>query len=303
MNTVMDNYGFRTYPVMIRTSTLGPTEYDLPMLGYFNHMISYVELPDGTGYFLDGTASFSGYGELPPNDQNIDVVVVDGNQARFMRTPLNSLEDNAINTYTEFTINLDGSAEVERTVEYGDYASSVKRLDFESVSQRRKTIEDFWSGFFPGTVITEDEYSGVDNMNEEVVISYRARVPEAFKVGDDKIILSSKLQPDYLVDVYARKATRVHDLLIEDNRRYYSEMTYNFPDGYEVEVSPLEKELTSDYGYIKTTMGTETNRVLVTIQVDVPAQTITPDEYSAFRQFCLEVDTWEDEPIILKKLE
>ena len=138
-------------------------------------------------------------------------------------------------------------------------------------------------------------------MNQQVVIGYEARIPEAFKVGDDKIMLTSKLQPDYLVDSYARKASREHDLIIKDNRRYYSEMTYTFPEGYEVEVAPLEKELTSDFGYIKTTMQTEATRVKVTIQVDVPAQTITPDEYSAFRQFCLEVDTWEDEPIILKK--
>lgn len=301
MNTMMDNYGFKTYPVMIRTANLGETDYGLPMLGYFNHMISYVELPDGTGYFLDGTASFSGYDELPPNDQDIEVVVVDGERARFIRTPLNGFEKNSINTYTEFSINPDGSAEVERTVEYGAYASSVKRLDFESISQRRKNIEDFWSAFYPGTIISGDEYSGIDDMNQQVVISYEAQIPEAFKIGDDKIMLTSKLQPDYLVDSYARKASREHDLIIKDNRRYYSEMTYNFPEGYEVEVAPLEKELTSDFGYIKTTMVSEVNGVRVTIQVDVPAQTITPDEYSAFRQFCLEVDTWEDEPIILKK--
>ncbi|MCP4228979.1 MAG: DUF3857 domain-containing protein [bacterium] len=301
LNTVMDNYGFETYPVMIRTSTLGETEYDLPMLGYFNHMISYVELPDGSGYFLDGTASFSGCDELPPTDQDIEVVIVDGDRARFIRTPLNSFEDNAINTYTEFSVNPDGSAEVERTIEYGAYASSVKRMDFESISQRRKIIEDFWSGFFPGTVITDDEYAGIDDMDQQVIITYDAFVPEAFDIGDDKIILSSKLQPDYLVDVYARKANRVHDLIIKDNRRYYSEMTYHFPEGYDVEVAPLEKELTSDYGYIKTTMQTEATSVRVTIQVDIPAQTITPEQYPAFRQFCLEVDTWEDEPVILKK--
>jgi hypothetical protein len=188
-------------------------------------------------------------------------------------------------------------------VEYGAYASSVKRIDFESISQRRKVVEDFWSGFFPGTVISNDEYTGIDDMGEQVVINYDAYIPEAFDVGDDKIMLTGKLQPDYLVDIYARKANRIHDLIIRDNRRYYSEMTYNFPDGYEVEVAPLEKEYASDYGYIKTTMQTEAASVRVTIQVDVPAQVITPDEYAAFRQFCLEVDTWEDEPIILRKVE
>jgi len=42
-------------------------------------------------------------------------------------------------------------------------------------------------------------------------------------------------------------------------------------------------------------------RVAVAQELEIKAQRIPPEDYAGFREFCLNVDDWETEPIVLKK--
>jgi hypothetical protein len=46
---------------------------------------------------------------------------------------------------------------------------------------------------------------------------------------------------------------------------------------------------------------TAEGRVTVKQELEIFAQRIEPGDYKAFREFCLNVDDWENEPIIFQK--
>jgi hypothetical protein len=291
--------GFDAYPVLIRTRNLGVMDYGLPMLGLFNHMIAYVKLPDGAGYFLDPTAEYNAYDELPDPNRGVEVFVVDGTGGYFIETPVNTLEDNTVRTETLFELKAAGSASVHRRIEYGKYYAPGQRYNLLTADDPRDIVEEFWNGLFAGTEVSNDEYYGIEEPFADVAIEYDASVPAVFSPGDEQVILPIKLAPSYLVSRYGTQVTREYPLQIKDNYRAETAITYIYPDTLQPSVIPLTKELRSDFGYVRVEVINEPGRFTAETVLEVPAQTVPPEEYSKFRQFCLDVDDWEAEPFIL----
>ncbi|UCE26440.1 MAG: DUF3857 domain-containing protein [Candidatus Coatesbacteria bacterium] len=299
VNTIAKDMGFDAYPVLIRTRDLGAMDYELPMLGLFNHMISYVKLPDGTGYFLDPTAEYNAYDELPDVDQGVEVFIVDGAGGYFTETPANTLEDNTVRTETLFELKAAGSASVHRRIEYGQYYAPGQRYKLLTADDPRYVVEEFWNGLYAGTEVSNDEYFGIEEPFGDVALEYDAEVPAVFSSSDEQIILPIKLAPSFLVGRYGTQVTREYPLQIKDNYRAETAMTYVYPDTLQPSVIPLTKEFKSDFGYVRVEVINDPGRFTVETVLEIPAQTVPPEEYSKFRQFCLDVDDWEAEPFIL----
>jgi tetratricopeptide (TPR) repeat protein len=299
IDTIAKSMGYEAYPVLLRTRDLGKMDYELPMLGLFNHMISYVKLPDGSGFFLDPTAEYNAYDELPDSDQGVNVFVIDGAGGHFTRTPVNTSEENTVRTETFFELKATGSAAVHRCIEYGKYYSPGQRYNLLSADNPRDIVEEFWNGLYAGTKVFNDEYFGIEEPFTDVAIEYDANVPAVFSPGDEQIILPIKLAPSFLVSRYGTQVTREYPLLVKDNYRAETIMTYVYADTLQPSVIPLTKELKSDFGYIKVNVKNEPGRLTVETVLEVPAQEISAENYSKFRQFCLDVDDWEAERFIL----
>jgi hypothetical protein len=274
-------------------------DYELPMLGLFNHMISYVKLPGGSGFFLDPTAEYNAYDELPDLDQGVDVFIVDGAGGHFTRTPVNTLEENTVRTETFFELKTTGSAAVHRRIEYGKYYAPGQRYKLVSADDPRDIIEEFWNGLYAGTKVYDGEYFGIEEPFTDVATEYDASVPAVFSPSDEQIILPIKLAPSFLVSKYGTQVTREYPLLIKDNYRAETVITYVYPDTLQPSVIPLTKELKSDFGYVKVDVKSEPGLLVVETVLEIPAQKIAPENYSKFRQFCLDVDDWEAERFIL----
>jgi len=299
VNTIAKDMGFDAYPVLIRTRDRGSMDYGLPMLGLFNHMIAYVKLPDGAGYFLDPTAEYNAYYELPDVDQGVEVFVVDGAGGYFVETPVNTLEENTVRAETSFELKATGSASVHRRIEYGNYYAPGQRYKLLSADDPREIVEEFWNGLYAGTEVSNDEYVGIEEPFADVAIEYDANVPAVFSPDDEQVILPIKLAPSFLVARYGTQVTREYPLQIKDNYRAETTMSYVYPDKLQPSVIPLTKEFRSDFGYVRVEVINDPGRFTVKTVLEIPAQTVPPEEYSKFRQFCLDVDDWEAEPFIL----
>ncbi len=88
--------------VLARTRHGGDLDAEPASLAPFDHAIVYVPKYD---LFLDGTAEFSGADELPAQDQDIPVLIV--NEGKLKRTPVLSAAHNRV--ATELHVQLDGN--------------------------------------------------------------------------------------------------------------------------------------------------------------------------------------------------
>ncbi|HUV87924.1 MAG TPA: DUF3857 domain-containing protein [bacterium] len=302
MNTLYRLTGFEAYPAMIRTADLGELDYELPILGLFNHMISYVKLPDGRTFFLDGTAEYHSYRELPAGDQGIDALVIFGDRASFVRTPVLSLEENRIRTRTSFVLQPGGDAHVHRVVEYGAADAPYQRERFRVEAKRRAVIEEYWNGLYPGTKVFNEKYSDITDLAQPVRVEYDAVVKRLYDPASARVHLDAVVHKSNLLARYGKKASRRWPLILRENEKAVAELTYIIPEGYAVTALPLAKEFRSPFGILAIDVRTEGNRVSIKQELELYVQRIRPDDYAAFREFCLNVDDWENEPIIIEKV-
>lgn len=302
MNTLYRLMGFEAYPALIRTADLGELDYELPILGLFNHMISYVKLPGGRTFFLDGTAEYHSYRELPGGDQGIDALVVFADRAAFLRTPVLSLEENHIKTRTTFVLQPGGDAHVHRAVEYGAADAPYQRERFQVEAKRKAVIEEYWNGLYPGTKVFNEKFSDISDFSQPVRTEYDAVVKRLYDPGGPRVHLDAVVHKSNLLARYGKKASRRWPLILRENQKAVAELTYIIPEGYAFAALPLAKEFRSPFGILAIDVRVEGNRVSIKQEMELYAQRIQPDDYAAFREFCLNVDDWENEPVIIQKL-
>lgn len=301
MNTLYRLMGFEAYPALIRTADLGELDYELPILGLFNHMISYVKLAGGQTFFLDGTAEYHSFRELPEGDQGIDALVVFDDGAAFVRTPVLSLDDNHIKTKTTFVLQPDGAAHAHRLVEYGAGDAPAQRERFQVEAKRKAIIEEYWNGMYPGTKIFNEKFSDISNLSQPVRTEYDALVRRLYDPTSARVHLEAVVHKSGLLNRYGKKAARRWPLILRQNEKATAELTYILPDGYAVVALPLAKEFRSPFGVLAIDVRAEGNRVSIKQELELYARRIDPDDYPAFREFCLNVDDWENEPVLIQK--
>jgi Tfp pilus assembly protein PilF len=301
MNTLYRLMGFEAHPALIRTADLGELDYELPILGLFNHMISYVKLPDGQTFFLDGTAEYHSYRELPFVDQGIDTLVIFPERAAFIRTPTLSLEDNRVRTRTTFVLQPGGDGQVHRSVEYGSADAPAQRERFQVEARRKAIIEEYWNGLYPGTKIYNEKFSDISDLSKSVRTEYDASVKRLYDPTSTLVHLDAVVHKSNLLARYGKKASRLWPLIIRGNEKNVSELTYILPEGYAVSALPLIKEYHSPFGTLTIDVNADGNRVTLKQDLELYAQRIRPEDYGAFREFCLNVDDWENEPVIIRK--
>jgi len=130
---------------------------------------------------------------------------------------------------------------------------------------------------------------------------YDAAIPRMFDPAAGRVHLDVVVHKANLLNRYGKKAARTWPLIIKNNTKTTAELTYIFPAGYALAAVPLAKEFASPFGNVKIEVRTAEGRVTVKQELEIFAQRIAPEDYKAFREFCLNVDDWENEPIILQK--
>jgi len=116
--------GIASTPVLIGAGG-GPTLPALPVLGRFNHAITYVPEFD---LYLDSTSQFARFGQLPEGDLGAPVLhTVDG---RLGRTPGNDVANNASASSARFVFRDNGDVDGETTLVPGNVAEIAMRSAF-----------------------------------------------------------------------------------------------------------------------------------------------------------------------------
>lgn len=129
--------GIASTPVLIGAEG-GPTLPPIPVLGRFNHAITYIPEFD---LYVDSTNPYARFGQLPASDLGAPVVhTADGKVAR---TPPNDGRVNAYLARTEYHFSADGSVSGTTTLDSGETGEVGMRAMFVQLNaQNRRRIEE-----------------------------------------------------------------------------------------------------------------------------------------------------------------
>jgi len=138
--------GVQSYPALVRTKNLGPIDPNFPELR-FNHVIT-VSIADGDTLWMDPTCGDCPFGELPPTDEDIDVLVVTDSGGEIWRTNPSKSVDNTISRITHYTIGADMRGRFVTNLTFrGNFAIEIRsvlaRLDADG---RRRAVDEIFAG-------------------------------------------------------------------------------------------------------------------------------------------------------------
>ncbi|WP_031340163.1 DUF3857 domain-containing protein, partial [Xanthomonas maliensis] len=129
--------GIASTPVLIGAEG-GPTLPPIPVLGRFNHAISYIPEFD---LYVDSTNPYARFGQLPAGD--LGAPVVHTRDGKVTRTPPNDRKLSRYVARTEYRFNADGSVDGTTTLDSGQTGEVGLRAMFVQLNaQNRNRIEE-----------------------------------------------------------------------------------------------------------------------------------------------------------------
>ncbi len=298
--TMLRHAGISANYASLRTRTAGRLHRDIPS-NQCNHAIVYV--PDegdfSNGLWIDGTANYLGIDTLPWQDQNADMLVFkDDGQLVFMNTPTDPPTHSRRRFDLDVQLAADGSAKVRFTWDATGQNGARLRRAFEAEGLRQQRLEQFANMIFPGSRITSTEFSDLEDRDAPVKIEFSFDAPSVGQLSGGKMVLRPRelLQ---LTQSYADRTERTFPIWNPFTTTEQYVETYHLPPGFQVETIPGSASLTTDWLDFEIEVEREESAVRIDRQFAVKALDIPKAAYEEVREFCIQGDKLQREPLIL----
>ncbi len=286
--TFLRELGIESNLVILRTGMRGDFHSKLPSLAPFDHAIAYVPSLD---LYLDGTAEHTGIFELPVMDQGaLGLLVLDG-KAKLVRLPSADPTKNVVSRELEVDLKKDGSARIDLDYSVVGQSAPSYRARYEAESSRKDRISSDLGSEFPGLELDKNGIKTSDLSNGEapVNIEVKGNVPRFARHEGDSLSMSVTINTR-LTPRYAALSTRQQDIRIQGFSTNKETVTIQLPPGAEVEASPPETNHDSKFGSYGVSTNISGRTVTVESHLSLKVDRVTPQEYAAFRKFCVDAD-------------
>jgi tetratricopeptide (TPR) repeat protein/transglutaminase-like putative cysteine protease len=300
MIAMLKEIGVDACMVAIRIKSRGRIEPEPASLAVFNHAICYVPKYD---LWLDGTAEYSGTGELPYEDQGTCALVVGKGIRRFVTTPTLPGETNLISDRYEANILPDGGIEFELAREaVGQYASYFRQM-YQEEKDRLNALSRAWGVTLPNIRISDIRFDDLRALEKPVRYGFKAVAPNYGAVdADGSIAFPGVIQRLYLTRRYGALSKRKYDLVLDFPWGLDSSIRFRLPPGYRVVSVPEDIRLETDFGKCRIAFdSSEPGSVIVRGSFSFDVSRVKVEQYEAFREFCRLVDEKRAEKIRIAK--
>ncbi len=286
---------------LVRTSDHGENDMTIPWIGIFNHAICYVHLEGG--FFLDGTASFSGFRELPENDFGVQALVMsnDGYRIIEVRSPI--FEPNLMLISNDVIIHADGGARITRHfIKKGGMFAPHARYSLNNPASMMKSIAQYWNKAYPGSTVSDLKIieSSVD---KPVEYSYQVMIPAFAQTVENEMFFKSIMVPSEEFQSYGQSKTRKYPINLGAPRIIHEKTTFSLPSVYEPAALPENKKFGNKF--CNTEIFSKYNQAEHIIEFFYISQwnlnKIIPSAYEEFRRLLRFNSTAENEKIIIRK--
>jgi tetratricopeptide (TPR) repeat protein len=289
MVVMMKEVGIDAHVVLVRTRKNGDIGEHPASLSVFDHAIAWVPAHD---LWLDGTAEFSGSAELPAEDQGVTVLVIDGKDGKFTRTPVLDAAKNRFRRSYQLALQKGGGARLVEESEVTGQAAQEWRRYYQSAGDRRERYEKVWNSAFAGARLEKVEMPGLGELERAVTLRAEGTVPELGATATTGVARVSELSR-----AYARTSKRDHDLVLEYPWTQEERVEWRLPAGVNVATAPRAYEVSGDFGSFTMKVTEESQKLVVEYTLVVARRRITVAEYPKWREFLLAVDASLNQPL------
>ncbi|HEY7724078.1 MAG TPA: DUF3857 domain-containing protein [Anaeromyxobacteraceae bacterium] len=298
-HAMLAHLGVDSRLVLLRMRRLGAVADRPASLSVFNHAILWVPALD---LWLDGTAGFHGTRDLPGEDREASVLVVNpGAPAVFRRVPAARAEDAVTESAVTVRLAADGSAVLDGTSRVSGAAAPGYRRAYQSEGDRRAVLEQAFARTFPGLTVRSFEISDLSRLEEDVVLRFQLAQPRYADRDDGALAFAPFGAAHAYAETYAAASTRRRDLVVGEpylNRfRYRVEL----PEGLAADDLPPAARGETPAARFAVSVRREGRALVAEGEVAMLRSRVGPEEYPAFRGLLLDLDRALARKVVLRR--
>jgi cellulose synthase operon protein C len=294
--TLLRAVGVDSELVLLRTRRGGRIDETPASLAAFDHAIAYVPALD---LYVDGTAEFSGLGELPAQDQDTMALRVSARDVKLVRMPVLPAERNLAQRQWQVDLRADGSGRIVEDLTVVGQAASEWRSYYQTEGERTSRFAKVWNGRFAGTQLESVRMELADR-NQPVRVHAEVLVPQLGdrrEGGEVRLPLGSR-EAD-LASTYARMGERHWPLVLGYPWHHDETVTYHFPAGARLVRAPSARRLTTPFGEFSLATEPTADGIVVRSTLKVTTSRIETQQYAAFRAFLRNTDAALEERVVV----
>jgi tetratricopeptide (TPR) repeat protein len=281
--------GIASELVLLRTRREGQLDPSPASLAVFNHAIVYVPALE---LYLDGTAEFSGLGELPAEDQDSMALRVSARAVELVRTPMLPAPSNLAARAWNVTVEPTGGARIREELTITGQAAHEWRSHYQTPGERRERYAKVWSGRYAGAVLGQVTME-VGDRNRPVTVRAEVTVPElGGRQASGQLFLPVSSREADFTSTYARLGKRRWPLVLGYPWRHQEKLSYTLPAGARIVRTPAPRTLTTPFGQLSlvSQIRPDGSGITLTSGLAVDVSRIEPSTYPAFRAFLQDID-------------
>ncbi len=280
--------GLAVSPVLISNYMHGPADTSVVSHAHFNHVIAYARLKDGTEIWMDPTDKTTAFGQLPWYDQNRYVLIVNSDEGKLLKSPVEPAEENSSIRHWTMEIGANGIAEGHVRIQLKGALASEMRAELQEVNPvniesnlSRNLIEAF-----PLTRIDDLQLKGLDIPEQPLEMRMGFKT-DAIDIQDENYIA---IQPGLFSGFSLHKVfytqKRTFDVALKYPVMIHDYMRISYPNSW-IAISGISSDsLKSAFGSYQCHMDVNQagtafyRRVFKLDQTHIPVE-----DYSVFRDF------------------
>jgi hypothetical protein len=273
--------GLASWPVLIATRqsyNLDP-EYTAML---FNHAIAAIWLKDRI-VFLDPTAQTCSFGDLPQDDQDRQVLVLEKDNYRIETTPLYPASHNLLKQRIQLKINPDESVVAQKQVAtFGVYDQAQRYwLLYTPPELIADALKEKIQEFSIGAKLDQYDIQNVKTLDLAVVLNYTFHGPEYFTDAGTLRIMPHLISLD--TSLVAKDQRRYDiDLAILDTKEIFFEI--EIPDNFRIRYIPANVEQGNPWLKFSAEYKYSAGKLTLRQRVEAKKTIISAQDYPAFKE-------------------
>jgi hypothetical protein len=283
--------------VLLRMKRLGNVAERPASLAVFNHAI--LQVP-GHDLWLDGTATWSGSGDLPAEDRGATVLVVNpGGEPWFGRIPDARPEQNLTVSRFDVALAADGGARVEGASRVSGVQAPSYRRSYGAERTRRAAFEQAFSRTFPGLEVRAVSLSDLGRLDEPVDLEFELALPRFAEEEAAGLRFLPFGRVQGYVESWAPLSERRHELVVGEPYENRFVFRHRLPAGWEVTAMPEPVALDAKEAAFEVRYRREPGMLVAEGRVVLKASRVPAADYPAFRELAARIDRALARPVRL----
>lgn len=302
------------YPVLINASRGGLVS-DFPSPLYFDHMIAAIPIGDsepehpaelrhpelGRVLLFDPTDELTPLGRISSALQGTQAVVVQGDRAFLIETPISTPAMNRLSRGGDFKIDAGGAVTGSITATYEGALAVYHsgRMKDQPSDVRQNTVTGALARVAPGSEIANYGLSALDKL-DSIEEKYSITLPNYVQRTGNLLLFRPAIFE--LHELATREdGVRVHPYHFDDVKSHHADFTFQSPDGFVVDAVPAAAQIDLPFASFRFSVTVDGTKIRYTSRLEIKKLDVPPSDFRQSGELLGAMETANRAMVVLKR--